>query len=307
MPKTIDICMPTYNGSKWIKETFSSIFNQSFQDYRIIISDDNSTDDTLEVISSIKDKRIKVYRNLQNLGYGRNLQQLRKLSSADIIFLMGQDDILLKDALLKTYNAFSLSEEIGAVTRPYYWFDEDLRRPVRAVLPYSEEKDAAISVLDGKKETLKIFESVGQLSGLAYRRQYMDTDFHSDVFPAHIYPFAAIAKKYKIVFLKDFTIAVRIASSQTRLEPRIYSISPVLSWVEMFNDVYKEPEYAQVRRDGIEQICTHFMGLVQLKNYSTYKNLLREILIMAKLWPKNLLNIQFWFFLWVRWSFPAGY
>ncbi len=290
------VCMPTYNGSSWIEETLKSILSQSFQNFEVIISDDCSKDKTLKVIKKFKDKRIRIYRNQKNLGYGKNLQVLRKLAKGEILFLMGQDDILLKDALLKTYNAFLLGEEIGVVTRPYYWFNEDVKKPVRAIIPYDKNKDAVISIFDGKREVQKIFESVGQLSGLAYRRKYMDTDFHQETFPAHIYPFASITKKHKVVYLKDYTVAVRIESSQTRFKKSIYDISPTESWVKMFNSVYREKQYKEVREAGIEQMAKNFVGLVQLKNYSTFKNLLREIFILLKLRPANLLDPKFWFF-----------
>lgn len=290
------ICMPTYNGSSWIEETLKSILSQSFQNFEVIISDDCSKDKTLEVIKKFKDKRIRIYRNQKNLGYGKNLQVLKKLAKGEILFLMGQDDILLKDALLKTYNAFLLGEEIGVVTRPYYWFNEDVKKPVRAIMPYDKNKDAVISIFDGKREVQKIFESVGQLSGLAYRRKYMDTDFHQETFPAHIYPFASITKKHKVVYLKDYTVAVRIESSQTRFKKSIYDISPTESWVKMFNSVYRERQYKEVREAGIEQMAKNFVGLVQLKNYSTFKNLSREIFILLKLRPANLLDPKFWFF-----------
>ncbi|MFZ5366169.1 MAG: glycosyltransferase [Patescibacteria group bacterium] len=289
------ICIPTYNGSQWIGETLKSILSQSFQDFELVISDDCSKDDTLKVIKKLKDKRVKIHQNKVNLGYGKNLQVLRKLAKGDTLFLMGQDDILLKDALLKTYKAFLLGEEIGLVTRPYYWFDENFRKPVRAIFPYDENKDAIISIFDGKREVQKIFESVGQLSGLAYRRKYMDTDFHEETFPAHIYPFASITKKYRVVYLKDYTVAVRIESSQTRFKKSIYDISPTESWVRMFNAVYQGKKYQEVREAGIEQMAKNFIGLVQLKNYSTFKNLIREILILLKLRPANFFDPRFWF------------
>jgi len=43
------ICIPIYNGALWIGETLKSIFVEDFKDYEIIISDDNSTDNTIEV------------------------------------------------------------------------------------------------------------------------------------------------------------------------------------------------------------------------------------------------------------------
>ncbi len=291
------IAIPTYNGASWIGETLQSILSQSFQNFEIIISDDCSSDNTLEVISSFKDPRIKIHSNEKNLGYGKNLRVLQKLAQGgDILFLMGQDDILLKDALQKTHDAFLLDEEIGVITRPYYWFYTDFRRPVRVVEPYNPQKDAVLSILDGPHVVKKIFESAGQLSGLAYRLKYMQTDFREETFPAHIYPFAEIAKKHKVVFLKNYTVAVRITSSQTRFKKSIYDISPTLSWITMFNSAYHGKKYEKVRRVGIEQMATNFVGLIQLKNYSTFRNLLREIFLLVKYRRRNLLDYRFWFF-----------
>lgn len=290
------IGIPAYNGASFIAETLKSILSQSFQNFEIIISDDCSQDNTIEVVKKFKDKRIKIFRNKRNLGYGKNLQVIRKLAKRDVLFLMGQDDILLKDALLKTYQAFLSGDRIGVVTRPYYWFEKDAKKPVRLVTSYDKNKDAVISIFDGKKAVQKIFESVGQLSGLAYRIKYLDTDFHEETFTSHIYPLASIAKKYKIVFLKDYTVAVRIISSQTRFKSSIYDISPTESWVKMFKTVYRGEKYKEVRKIGIEQMAKNFVGLVQLKNYSTFKNLLREIFILAKLRPVNLLDPKFWFY-----------
>src|SRR5208283_2688445 len=110
------ICVPTYNGGSFIGETLKSILAQDFQNYKIIISDDDSTDNTIDVIKSFGDEKIEVFKNKENLGYGKNLEVLRKLAKGDVLFLMGQDDILGKGALSKTHNAFLLDEDIGAVT-----------------------------------------------------------------------------------------------------------------------------------------------------------------------------------------------
>lgn len=290
------ICIPAYNGASVIGEALESILRQDFSNYEIIVCDDASSDDTEQAVRNFKDDRIKYYRNETNLGYGKNLQVCKSKASGDVLFLMGQDDILLKNALSKTHNAFMLGDEIGAVTRPYYWFDEDLRKPVRAVTPYDGNEDRVISILDGKREVQKIFESLGQLSGLAYRTKYMDTNFHEETFPAHIYPFASIARKHKVVFLKDYTVAVRIATSQTRFKSSVYDLSPTESWVKMFNTFYTGEKYKKVREAGIEQITKNFVGLVQIRNYGTLRNLIREIFVLIKYRWTNIINPKFWFF-----------
>ena len=65
---TIDILIPTYNGAKIIQPTLKSLLSQDFTDFRIIICDDASTDDTLSLVKSLKDKRIHIFTHSQNLG-----------------------------------------------------------------------------------------------------------------------------------------------------------------------------------------------------------------------------------------------
>ena len=292
------ICIPTYKGVDLIDDALKSVFFQKFQDFEIVVSNDSPEDheEMKKKLDSYKDSRIRFFANEKNLGCPLNLRKLSKEAKNEILFFLAQDDILLGEALLKTHDAFFLAKNVGAVTRPYYHFYDDVRKPVRVVAPYDKNKDSVISIFDGEREAQKIFESLGQVSGLAYKKEWIEIDFHEEIFPTHIYPFASITKKHKIVFLKDYTVAVRIISSQTRFKSSIYDLSPTESWVKMFNTVYHEEKYEQIRKARIEQVAINFVGLVQIKNYSSLKNLLREIFLLIKYYPRNLLNLKFWFF-----------
>ena len=212
---TIDILIPTYNGAKYITETIKSILSQSFTDFQIIVSDDASTDNTLSVIKKIKDSRIIIKDHSQNIGYSLNLERARKYATAPFIYLMGQDDIMAQNTLTDTLNAFK-NPQIGAVTRPYFWFDKNINLPVRAKKQLNSKKNTIVKITDTPQKVIRVFETLDQLSGLAYRTEFMKMPFHPDIFPCHIYPFAQIFRDHPIVFLKNYNIAVRIASSQTR-------------------------------------------------------------------------------------------
>ena len=296
------VCLPTYKGAHVIGMALECIFNQDYQNFEILIGDDNPPDvqkyrqATLDVVRRFDQSRIRYIANKRNLGYALNLKNLVAQASGDIIYLFAQDDILAKGAFRKTYEAFVSDFDVGVVTRPYFWFMEDIRRPVRAVTPYNAERDTVLSLKDGKQAFLKIFESVGQLSGLAYRRAYLEVPFHEDTFPAHIYPFAGILRRDKCVFLKDYVVAIGIKESQTRFVSGIYDRSPTQSWLDMYDTVFVGPKYAEARQWGHEHICTNFMGLVQLRNYARPGVLEREIVLLARRWPKNLFDPRYWFF-----------
>jgi len=294
---TIDILIPTYNGNKYIKETIDSILSQSFKNFRIIICDDASKDDTVSTLQKITDPRILIIKNTKNVGYSQNLERARGYATAKFIYLMGQDDIMATDTLKNTLKAFKLSPQIGAVTRPYYWFDTDIKIPVRAKKQLSSKKDTIVKITDNQKKVIRVFETLDQLSGLAYRKDFFNIPFHPDIFPCHIYPFAHIFKTHPVVFLKDYNIAVRIASSQTRSLSSIYEKSPLLSWIQMVQSIFSEKKYQKVQKYLIKDFITkNYVGLVQLRNYAKYKYLLREIWYLLKFNLNNLISPAFWLF-----------
>ena len=88
----ISVCIPTYNGGKFIRQQLGSILSQLSNDDEIIISDDSSTDNTLEIINSFNDKRIKVLENNTFHSPIYNLENALKQAGGDYIFLSDQDD-----------------------------------------------------------------------------------------------------------------------------------------------------------------------------------------------------------------------
>lgn len=291
------ILIPTYNGGEILGDTLRSIFSQDFSNYEIIVNDDCSKDNTEEVVKSFNDPRVKFFQNEKNLGYPGNLEEARKKATGEIIYLMGQDDILAKGAMRETYEVFKNNPEVGAVTRPYFWFDRDINIPVRAKDQLNPKENEIVRITDRCERVVSVFKTLDQLSALAYRKSFMDLPFHPDIFPCHIYPFASIFKKHPVVFLKDYNLAVRIASSQCRSVSSIYNKSPMQSWVEMFESVFKEKEFEKVRKYCIKNfVAVNYVGLVQLRNYAKYRYLLREIYYLLKYRWQNIFSFQFWFF-----------
>jgi glycosyltransferase involved in cell wall biosynthesis len=292
-----NILIPTYNSAEVIGETLRSIFSQSFQNFEIIIQDDASNDNTIKTIEAFNDPRIKIFKNENNLGYSRNLESLSKKATGDIIYLMGQDDILGRGTLEETHQAFMISEDIGAVARPYFWFDEEIAKPVRATKQLNPKKKEIVRITDDFERIVLTIDVAGQLSGLAMRRKFLDTPFHEDIFPCHVYPFIAILKKHPVVFLKDYNLAVRIRSSQCRSVSSIYDKSPVESWVDFANNLFPEKQFEKLRKYFIKNyVARNYVGLVQIRNYAKYKYLLREIGKLLKYRPENILSPTFWFF-----------
>lgn len=90
----ISVCMATYNGEKYLKMQLDSILKQLSSEDEVIISDDGSTDKTIDLIYEYK----KIYNNIKLIngpqkGVVKNFENALKCAQGDIIFLTDQDDI----------------------------------------------------------------------------------------------------------------------------------------------------------------------------------------------------------------------
>lgn len=99
--KKVSVIVPTHNSNKYINECISSLINQTYKNLEIIVVDDGSTDDTLEIIKTKKDKRIKIINTKKHIftGIARNIGIDE--SNGDYICFLDSDDIFLPDKIEK--------------------------------------------------------------------------------------------------------------------------------------------------------------------------------------------------------------
>lgn len=111
--KTISVCMATYNGEKFIAQQLHSIFNQSLKPDQLIVSDDCSCDQTIEIINRVTknfDFEVKVSINNTKLGVVKNFEKAILNSTSDIIVLADQDDLWDSNRLKHVLNIFNEKE-----------------------------------------------------------------------------------------------------------------------------------------------------------------------------------------------------
>jgi GT2 family glycosyltransferase len=96
----VDILMATYNGERYVAEQIESIQRQSHQDWRLLVSDDCSTDDTLDIVRSYatKDSRISVVsEGVRHGGAKENFMALLAKSDSPYVMFCDQDDVWLPE------------------------------------------------------------------------------------------------------------------------------------------------------------------------------------------------------------------
>lgn len=91
----ISVAMTTYNGEKYLSEQIDSIINQTYKNIEIIICDDSSTDNTINILKEYENKynNIKIYLNESNIGLNNNFEKAIKKCNGEYIAISDQDDI----------------------------------------------------------------------------------------------------------------------------------------------------------------------------------------------------------------------
>jgi glycosyltransferase involved in cell wall biosynthesis len=139
MPK-ISVIIPTHNRAEFLRSAITSVLNQTFQDFEIVIIDDASKDHTREVIAAFNDARIKVIHSQVSKGDAgaRNIGIMN--SNCEYIAFLDDDDEWLPEKLkIQTYLLDNSLPEVGSVYTGYFTIQKASRRVLSVSNP--EMKD----------------------------------------------------------------------------------------------------------------------------------------------------------------------
>lgn len=111
----ISVCMATYNGARFITRQLESILVQLRIDDEVIIVDDCSSDETVEMIQQLSDERVRVIVQPTNSGVIASFEQALNDATGDIIFLADQDDVWGADKVVRMLQVFRDNPEVDLV------------------------------------------------------------------------------------------------------------------------------------------------------------------------------------------------
>jgi len=114
MPR-VTVLLPVYNAEKYIKEAIESMLNQTFKDFELLIINDGSTDNSMKIITSFKDGRIRLTVNEKNEGLIFTLNRGIDLAQGKYIARMDADDISMPERLEKQVEFMDNNSDIGVV------------------------------------------------------------------------------------------------------------------------------------------------------------------------------------------------
>lgn len=100
----ISICVPAYNGEYTVLKAVNSILSQTYKNIEVIVVDDCSPDNTYEILKSIKDQRLKLYKNDSNLGMVGNWNKCVSYATGQYVHMLHSDDILYQTCIEEKVN-----------------------------------------------------------------------------------------------------------------------------------------------------------------------------------------------------------
>lgn len=140
----VTVFIPLYNCEVYIRETLESIINQTYSNLEILIVDDGSTDDSIEIVKSYKDSRIRLLQNGENKGipFARNVGLDE--AKGKYLAIMDSDDIAYLNRIKKQVNYMEENHHIDAIGSYYKMFGSRINKSVKPTFILPEEIKAGL-------------------------------------------------------------------------------------------------------------------------------------------------------------------
>ena len=170
----ISICVPTYQGGRFLAETVRSALGQDSDDFEVVVLDNGSTDDTVHILAGFDDPRLRVHRNEETVDLPTNWRRVIEASRGRYVKLLCADDLLHHSAVRLQSDVLEQCPGVSLVASRRALIDEDgrvlaRRMGLRGVAgAHAGRRVARRTVLSGG------INPVGEPVGVMFRRADYD-------------------------------------------------------------------------------------------------------------------------------------
>ncbi|MEO8208914.1 MAG: glycosyltransferase [bacterium] len=273
------VVIPTYNASEFIFQTIDSVINQTEKDFEIVVVDDGSTDQTIDIIESFKNPKIKIHRLEHTGNIGRNLNLGIKNSKYDLICILGADDVWIKNKievqseLLHEYNFICTNGSIingnNKIIRDRYVKDFETDRDISLCDLLENNYIIASSMIGQKKDFVK-YGGFDELDGTKAEDYIL---------------WLKITEKEKIKFINRNLMQYRIHNKNLSFRNSESRISLLMKTYNIRNDYLKNSNSEEVKLSALS-------GIIPLLNELFGIYLRDKMLFKAKIIVKKRIELQ---------------
>lgn len=148
----ISIAIPFYNAERFLAEAIRSVFAQTHTDWELLLIDDGSTDNSLQIAKSIKDSRVRVISDGKNKKLAARLNEVTHLAKYDYIARMDADDLMFPTRMEKQVNYLKQNPDIDIITTGVYSVLNDLT--IKGVRGQDYDYPTFLDILKKKKSVV---------------------------------------------------------------------------------------------------------------------------------------------------------
>lgn len=256
----ISVCIPTYNSSQYISECIDSVLKQSYKKIEIIISDNCSTDNTLEIIEKKNIKNLKILRNKENLGIARNFNLVCNEASGEYIKLLPSDDTISPKSIEKSLKFIKNHKDIALVASSKKIINGSSDTIIRNISSFSEGvhlgRDVIRKILNSGRNpigepTVALFRKNEFINVGGFNEKY---DFTLD-----IDLWIRLLEKGNLYFIEEPLGSFRVHSQSYSVRRNMHT-----NYLEWLNDIHFKYNISKYRKRFIVIKIKYFNLLKQI-------------------------------------------
>ncbi|MGY5956338.1 Glycosyltransferase family 2 protein [Kosakonia sp. BK9b] len=187
---TISVVIPSYNRVQELQELLDSVLTQKNYPDEVLICEDNSPEkfNIQKMVDSFRSEyeknkiKLTFIINEANLGYDKNLRKCIESASGEWALIMGNDDLLLPNAVSEVKNYIAKNSQVNFISRTFLRFNHDINKPIG--LSSLNDKDTIYKL--GLSEPKMIFRTAGFVGGLVVKVPFAKT-LHTEEFDGSLY------------------------------------------------------------------------------------------------------------------------
>ncbi len=235
----VSVCVPTHNGARYLIQALESIERQTYNNLEIIISDDGSSDETVEIIQQFNESRLRLFLH-DRLGIASNWNFCIRQSRGKYIKFLFQDDLLHKTCIEMMVRAAEQNPTAGLIFSKRVVLAEENLSYVKSLnnlhlaWTYLEDKQSGTALLEDRLLCQVPYNKIGEPTNLLIPADVFkkiggfDQSFQQFV---DLEMWFRIMMSYDVVFIDNFLSSFRVHSSQAT---SVHNQSKDESWAEIY-------------------------------------------------------------------------